>query len=308
MVSSLLPALANLLLLLFLPPLFTGIIVKVKSVIGGRKGPPILQPYYDIIKLFRKGSVYSKSTSFVFRIAPMVVCAAILCAGLLIPMAGESPFCFSGDVILFVYFLAMARFFVIASALDTASSFEGMGASREAAFGAFAELSIIVTLITLAVVTKATSLDTIFFSTSDHFIAEPTMLMLAGTFLFVLLAENSRMPVDDPNTHLELTMIHEVMVLDYSGPDLGLILYSSSMKLFIYMVFAVLLISPNAGYGLLAGSAILLLKVAGISVLIGLIESCTARIRLIKIPQVLLGAFVLSVFALIIALFGRGRL
>lgn len=308
MVSDLLPTGLQLLILLITPPFFIGVINRVKSIVAARKGPPIFQLYSDIFKLLKKGATYSRSTSLLFRLAPLGILASILCAGLIFPVVGASPVGFVGDAILFVYLLALARFLTIIAALDTASSFEGMGGSREAIFGAFSELTVFVVLITLAIVTKAISLTEMFGWTADHFITEPTILILTGAFIFILLTENSRMPIDDPNTHLELTMIHEVMILDYSGPDLGIVLYAASMKLFVFMAFAVLLISPNTGYGLWQGALILLAKVMCLSILIGLVEAVTARLRLIKIPQALIAAFVLSLFALIIALFGRGAL
>jgi len=298
----------NLVVLLVMPPLFPGIINRVKSFFAGRRGPSIFQLYFDIIKLLRKGEVYSRSTSLVFRVAPFAVFGAVLVAGNLLPLAGASPVSFYGDVVLFVYLFAFARFFIVVSSLDTASSFEGMGASRETAFGAFAELTVFVAVMTLAVITRAISLSEIFGSNHGRFIAEPSMVILFLAFFFILLTENSRMPVDDPNTHLELTMIHEVMILDHSGPDLAIMLYSSSIKMFIYMAFAVMMIFPNIGNDSLFLLPMLLLKIAVLSVVIGIVESVTARIRLIRIPQFLIASFVLSAFAFLTVLFMRGAL
>lgn len=298
----------NIIMLLFLPPFFVGVINRVKSIFAGRKGPPVFQLYFDLYKLLKKGAVYSKSTSFIFRVAPLVVLASVACAGIFLPMSGTGTLNFYGDIILFVYLFALARFFIIIAALDTGSSFEGMGGSREAVFGAFSELTVFIVIATLAVVSHSFSLGDIFTVNQGHFIAEPSMILLFLAFFFVLLTENSRMPVDDPNTHLELTMIHEVMILDYSGPDLAIMLYASSMKLFVYMAFAVMFIYPNAECGPLVGSLILLLKVMGVAILIGIVESVTARIRLLKVPQFLIASFVLSVFALLTALFVRGNI
>lgn len=295
-------------ILLVTPPFFIGVINRVKSIVAGRKGPPILQLYFDIFKLLKKSAVYSKSTTFLFRLAPVAISTSIFCAGLILPIVNSSPLNFSGDIILFIYLFALARFLTITAALDTASSFEGMGGSREAAFGAFSELSVFTILITLAVINHSLSLNSMFKWSEHTFIAEPSMILLFLSFFFILLTENSRMPIDDPNTHLELTMIHEVMILDYSGPNLGIVLYGASIKLFIFMVFAVLLIYPNPGHSLFVDTGILLLKVLAVSIIIGVIESVTARIRLIKIPQMLIASFVLSLFALLIALFGRGML
>lgn len=290
------------------PPFFIGVINRVKSIFAGRKGPPIFQLYFDIFKLLRKGAVYSKSTTALFRIVPLIILVAIVCASGFVPITGVAPLDFSGDIILFVYMFALARFLMIVSAMDTASSFEGMGASREATFGAFSELTMFTVLITLAIITRSMSLNEIFHWTGSRFLAEPSVVILFLAFFFILLTENSRMPIDDPNTHLELTMVHEVMILDNSGPDLGIILYGASIKLFIFMLFAALLISPNVQYGPWVGSAMLMLKVFGVAVAVGVIESVTARIKFIRIPQMLLGAFVLSLFALLISLYGRGML
>lgn len=298
----------HLLILLIAPPFFAGVINRVKSVFAGRKGPPLFQLYFDIFKLFKKDAVYSRSTSYIFRFAPIIVLASVVCAGAMIPLTGRAPVHFYGDVILFAYLLALSRFFMIIAAMDTASSFEGMGASREATFGAFSELTTFIMLIALAIISRSLSLDRIFTEGSPYLIAKPSIILLFITFFFVLLTENSRMPVDDPNTHLELTMIHEVIILDYSGPDLGIMLYAASLKLFIFMAFAALLISSDAAHGMLAGTALLLLKITILAVVIGVVESVTARVRLIKIPQLLIVSFVLSIFALLVALFMRGML
>ncbi|MBI2342063.1 MAG: NADH-quinone oxidoreductase subunit H [Deltaproteobacteria bacterium] len=291
---------------LAMPPFFIGVINRVKSLFAGRRGPPLLQPYFDIIKLLRKGSVYSKSASFIFKIAPMLILTSVICAGLLMPLTGDSPVGFSGDIILFVYLLALTRFLTILQAMDVGSSFEGMGASREAIFGSFSELTVFAGFVTLGIITRSTSLTDIFHW--GHALKEPATLFLFATFFFILLAENSRMPLDDPNTHLELTMIHEVMILDNSGPGLGIILYASALKMFLFMALTALVLLPNGDLPGLMPAGFLLLKVLGISIMIGVIESIAARIRMIKIPQVLIASFVLTVFALLISLFERGMI
>lgn len=308
MVSNMLAILVQLFVLLILPPFFMGVIVRVKSIIAGRKGPPLLQLYFDIYKSIKKGAIYSKTTSFIFKAAPLVILASVICAGILIPLTGKGVVDFYGSAILFVYLLALSRFFIIISAMDTGSSFEGMGASREAAFGAFAELTTFIVIITLSIISRSMSLKGMFTWNADHFISDPSVILLFAAFFFILLTENSRMPVDDPNTHLELTMIHEVMILDNSGPGLGIMLYAASIKLFIFMVFAVMLIYPFSGGGIWLNTGILLFKVLMLAVVIGVVESISARIRLIKIPQFLIASFVISLFALIVAVFVRGML
>lgn len=295
-----------LLILTGTPPFFLGVIAKTKAFFAGRKGPPLLQAYYDLAKLLRKGAVVSRSASWLLRIAPVAILASLLVAGLLLPIVGEAPLHFEGDLILFVYLLAVGRFFTILAAQDVGSSFEGMGASREAAFGALSELSFFLGLLVLSILHGTVSLNGLFEATSSHLLVAPVIFLLFGTFFFTLLTENSRMPIDDPTTHLELTMIHEVMILDYSGPDLGLILYGASVKLFLFMVFVSQILWPPVGYlGPLAIGA-LLLKVTGVAIGIGVVEAAVARLRLIKIPQLLIANFVVTALALLVMLFGKG--
>lgn len=298
----------HLLILLIAPPFFVGVINRVKSIFAGRKGPSLFQLYFDIIKLFRKNAVYSGTTSMIFRLVPVVVLVSMISSGMMLPMLGVAPFHFYGDIVLFVYFLALARFAMILASFDVGSSFEGMGASREAMFGAFSELTVFAGLAIFVILSRFVSLTDIFHWKHVGLFKEPALVFLFFTFFFVLLTENSRMPVDDPNTHLELTMVHEVMILDHSGPDLGILLYASSIKLFIFMVLTVLIVFPNANMPHLAVVCFLLLKIFVMSIIIGIVESVTARIRLIKVPLMLVSSFVLTVFALLIALIERGSL
>jgi len=303
---SALPFIIHIFILAITPPFFLGIIAKTKAFFAGRKGPPLLQVYYDLIKLFRKGAVYSKTASPLLKVAPVIIVATTFVAGLLLPITGKAPFHFEGDLILFAYLLALARFAIILAALDVGSSFEGMGASREATFGAFSELAFFLGLVVLAVTTNALSLNAIFQWESVHPTLKPVFLLLFFSFFLILLTENSRIPIDDPNTHLELTMIHEVMVLDYSGPDLGLILYSASMKLFLFMALTTSLLWPQPMEWEWISIGTLFLKIAGMAVAIGIVESANARLRLIKIPQFLIANFVVTVFALLVTVFNKG--
>ncbi|MBF0104706.1 MAG: NADH-quinone oxidoreductase subunit H [Deltaproteobacteria bacterium] len=291
-----------------MPPFFVGVINRVKSIIAGRTGPPILQLYHDIFKLIKKNAVYSRSTSCIFRIVPLTSLLIVLCAGMLLPIASPSPISFQGDVILFVYLFALARFLTITAALDTASSFEGMGASREATYGALSEITIFIVLMTLVIIVKSLSLNKMLTHGQNVFVADPSVILLFLAFFFIMLTENSRMPIDDPHTHLELTMIHEVMILDYSGPDLGIILYGASIKLFVFMAFTAMIIFPCSEGPVWAGTGILFLKVLAVSIMTGLVESFTARIKLIRIPQMLIASFVLTLFALLITLFDQRML
>lgn len=294
----------HLLLLMVTPPLFLGVIAKVKAFFAGRKGPPMLQPYYDLIRLFQKGMIWSKSASFIFKFAPVGVLVCILMSGLFIPFIGQAPFRLDGDVILFAYFLATARFLIILAAMDVGSSFEGMGASREATLGAFSELAFFLGLIALVVMTQSFSLSGIFEWEGKHTFWNPAILMLFMAFFVVLLTENARIPIDDPATHLELTMIHEAMILEYSGPNLALMLYGASIKLFIFMALTVSILWPTQEVEPIKAILWFFVKMFGMAVGIGLVESMNARLRLIKIPQLLVANFVITALALMLIVMG----
>src|SRR5674476_909512 len=209
---------------------FAGIIIRIKSIASGRKGPGIFQPVKDVIRLFKKGAVYSKTTSFIFQVAPSIYFASIIMAILVIPFGqNKGIISFDGDFVFFAYVLGTGKFFSIISALDTGSSFEGMGASREALYSMFAEPAFFVLMGSLALLTGHTSFEGIFSTLHLGSYISYALTTLA-TFVLVMLAmiENSRMPIDDPKTHLELTMIHEVMILDNSGFDLGTIMYTTN--------------------------------------------------------------------------------
>jgi formate hydrogenlyase subunit 4 len=293
------------LLALFIPPLLLGVINKTKAAFAGRVGAPYLQPYYDLFKLFRKGSVFSETTTWVFRAGPVVTLAAILMAALLVPLGRhDSPVSFSGDMILFAYLFGLARFFTTIAALDTGSSFEGMGAAREVTFACLAEPTLFFALITLARMSSSLTLSTILTNPSPSaWLADgASMLLLAGALFITLLAENSRIPFDDPNTHLELTMIHEVMVLDHSGPAFGIILYGAALKLFVLGAVFVNVAFPIATGNALADWGIFIAVMLGLAVTIGVVESVMARLRLVRIPQLLVGATILSAFAMLLVL------
>ncbi|MBI2355506.1 MAG: NADH-quinone oxidoreductase subunit H [Deltaproteobacteria bacterium] len=297
--------LIHLVLVILMPPLLFGVINRTKAIFAGRSGPPLLQPYYDLLRLLAKGSVFSRTTTWVFRAGPIVTLAATLVAALLIPLGNHlPPFSFNGDMILFAYLLALGRFFTTAAALDTGSSFEGMGASREVTFSCLAEPVMFIALLTLSRLSGSLSLSGMLTHSSAALwmtSGAALILLVAGLFC-ILLVENCRIPFDDPNTHLELTMIHEVMVLDHSGPAFGMILYGATLKLFILGAFflhvALPLRSPDPWLDWLVFCASMLL----LSVVIGVVESSMARFRLTRVPQMLLAAGVLSAFAMILVL------
>jgi formate hydrogenlyase subunit 4 len=215
---------------------FTGIIIRTKSIITGRKGPGIFQPVKDIIRSFRKGAVYSKTTSFIFQIAPSIYFASVIMAIMVIPFGQyKGLISFEGDFVFFAYVLGTGKFFNIIAALDTGSSFEGMGASREALFSMFAEPAFFILMGSLSLLTGHTSFQEIFASLHfGSYISYILGVLVTAVFVMITLVENSRMPFDDPQTHLELTMVHEVMILDNSGFDLGLILHATNLKFAMY--------------------------------------------------------------------------
>jgi formate hydrogenlyase subunit 4 len=290
---------------LLFPPLLLGVIGKTKAAFAGRVGAPYFQPYYDLIKLFRKGTVFSETTTWVFRAGPLVTLSATLIAVLLIPLGRHAaPLSFSGDLILFAYLFGLARFFTTIAALDTGSSFEGMGAAREVTFACLVEPTLFFALITLARMSKSLSLSTILTHSTPAtwLVAGTSMLLLVGALYITLLAENCRIPFDDPNTHLELTMIHEVMVLDHSGPAFGIILYAAALKLFVLGAVFVNVALPIATGNALVDWAIFLVVMLVLAVSIGIVESVMARLRLVRIPQLLVGATILSAFAMLLEL------
>jgi formate hydrogenlyase subunit 4 len=282
-----------------------GIINRVKAVVAGRRGPPLLQPYRDVLKSLRRGAVYGDVTSVLVRLGPVVNLGTLIAALLLIPLAGApAAIAFPGDLIVLVGLLALGRFATVLAALDTGSSFEGMGASREVHFAALAEPALLLALATLTRVTGGTSLSTIYdaigIAAWAH--ALPTLALVAMTFLVLELVENSRMPVDDPTTHLELTMIHEVMVLDHSGPDFAFIQYGAALKLWILGALFVGLAVPVRGGGLWLDTGAALLGMAALAIIIGIVESAMARYRLVHVPQFIVGAATLSAVGFIILL------
>lgn len=292
----------HLFLVLLLPPLLLGIIQKTKACFAGRSGPPLLQPYYDLAKLFRKGMVFSQTTTWVFRAGPVVGLATALAAAMLVPLGHHAaPISFSGDMILFAYLLALGRFFTAAAALDTGSPFEGMGAAREVTFSCLSEPALFFGLIVLAKLSGSLSLSGMLGGAvlGDWGSAAGPLMLVVASWFIVLLAENCRIPFDDPNTHLELTMIHEVMVLDHSGPALGMILYGAAVKL---LATGALLV--GVAFPLKAGNewldwTLFLVLMALLAILIGVVESTVARLRLVSIPKLLVTASLLSAFAVI---------
>lgn len=291
---------------LLIAPLLPAIIQKVKASFAGKQGPPLLINYYTMLKLFKKGSVYSTSTSFVFKLGPVVGFCTSLMMLLFFPLAGIEPiFSFHGDVLILFYLMGLGRFFTILAALDTASPFEGMGAAREAFFSTLAEATVFCILILFFRLTGSMSFAE-FFSGNNSLglFGEygPLLILVVVALYIVMLTENSRVPVDDPATHLELTMIHEVMILDHSGPDLALIEMGAWFKLLFYSAFLSMLILPFHSGDILVNGMLFWAVVVFVYITIGIVESITARYKMPLVPKFILTSFVLVFFASILTM------
>lgn len=297
-------------LALLLAPLLPGIINRVKAKVAGRRGKPLFQLYYDLGKLLRKDEVISTSSTWIFNLGPAIALGATLCALFLLPVGGAaSPFRFEGDFMAAAYLLGLGRFCLILGAQDTASPFEGMGASREATYAALAEPVLFLCFLCLmgcatSIHLPATlSLSTLFggMTTGAWTAGRPELVLIPLVIFLLLLVENCRIPVDDPNTHLELTMIHEAMILDHSGPNLAYILYGAALKLWIFAALLAGLLVPALDNPLLE-SALHVLVILLTAVLVGIVESVMARLPMIRIPSLLGGAGALAALAMILTL------
>lgn len=296
----------SLLLALVLAPLFPGVILKTKALFAGKQGPPLLIKYFTLAKLLRKGSVYSTTTSVVFRLGPVISCATAALVLAFMPFAGTKPLiAFGGDTIVVLYLLGLGRFFTVLAALDTGSPFEGMGAAREVFFSTLAELATLVMLVVFFRLNGSCSLAGYFTGPQPITLlgAHGALLVLVIVSLFmIMLAENSRVPVDDPATHLELTMIHEVMILDHSGPDLALIELGAFYKLLFYATMIANLLKPFTSTQPLANLLFYFGVLMLISVVIGVVESITARLKMPMVPKYLLTSAALAFLAVVLTM------
>ena len=284
---------------------FTGLIIRTKSIVSGRKGPGIFQPVKNVWVLLNKGIVYSGISGPITRMAPVVVLASIVVASLMVPVAGFKPLIsFNGDFILFAYLLALSRFMMIIAAFDTGSSFEGMGASREALYGMLLEPAIFVLIAGLVVLTGKFSMSALFslpVDTGNNLIYGIIISYIIGN---ITLVENSRVPVDDPKTHLELTMIHEVMVLDTSGFNLALIQLTSFLK---FAVFGGLIASTIIPGDLPAAWRLILFFVvqALFGIIIGMVESFRTRFKMNRNQQYILTVTLISMIFFVVIFFSK---
>jgi formate hydrogenlyase subunit 4 len=288
-------------------PLLVGIINKQKARLTGRLGAPVWQPYYDLFRISRKETIYAVTASFISRLAPVVSFSAILIAGFMLPIGYMRPLLsFSGDIIVFAYLLGLARFFQILGAMDIGSSFEGMGAAREATFAIFAEPIYFFTIGSLAFVSGYTSMYEVYLSIHlDNPSSLVFIIVSSISAFFLMVTECSRMPIDDPTTHLELTMIHEVMILDNSGIDLFLYQYSSYAKIMIYGIYEVLFFNPFSLHNQWLGFSLFVILLLLLSTIIAWVETMIARLKIKSIPQYLLFASAIGILNLLIYTFVR---
>ena len=292
-------------IVMVIAPAVLGVASRTRALLTRRRGAPMLQLYYDLAKLLRRGSVFSDTTTRVFRIAPAGLLAATCMAATIVPLDGRGALIrFPGDVVALAYALALGRFFLVLAALDTGSSFEGMGASREVTVASVVELGLFLSFGTLAALTQSTSLSGMLGAplAAAWPGGSPAIVMTAVGLFALMLAECARVPVDDPATHLELTMIHEVMILDHSGPDLALILYAAALELSIIGAIVVTLLVPRGNMPVIVSLAALGAGLIVIGVAIGVIEAALARLRLPKIPLYLASASSLALFGLVLVL------
>jgi len=292
-------------LVLGLAPLVTGFIRKVKALLQSRRGPPILQPYYDLQKLFRKSSVVSSDASWISAITPYVCMSAMVVAALLVPVFITASFGSLGDLIVVVYLFATARFFMALAALDAGSTFGGMGSSREMMISSIIEPAILLSIFSAALITGTTDLAGIsqVLVVGGYDLVRPTLFLAFAAFFIATLAENARIPFDNPATHLELTMIHEAMLLEYSGKKLALMEMASMTKIMLFIAIAWSAFFP---FGMATELSILpiaigliafLVKLLLFALAIALIESSMSKMRLFRLPNLLTGSFILAFLA-----------
>lgn len=293
-------------LLLALAPGLNGLIKRMKAVLQGRHGPPLLQPYFDLVKLLRKDAVVSEHATAVFRWAPAVYAGCFATAALLVPVLwSRAPLAGWGDAIALVGLFALARFALALAGLDTGSSFGGMGSSREVAVAALAEPALLLVLFAVAWRTGGTDLS----GATEYLVSQgvaavaPSQLLALAALVIVVIAETGRVPADNPDTHLELTMIHEGMLLEYSGRPLGILIWASLLKQIVLFSLVAALFFP---FGVAATPSeipaavgALLLKLVALAFVMSVVESSSAKLRILRVPELLGAASALAVLALV---------
>ena len=304
----------QLLIMALAAPLLVGSVRKLKARLQGRRGAGVFQPYRDLRKLLHKEAVISENTSWIFRFTPYLVAAVMLLTSLVVPMlTTNTPLGFTGNIILLMYLLLLGTFFLALAGLDAGSVFGGMGSSREMIIAALAEPTVMVAIFAIALRVGSTSLDEIVRRGADDslLLLNPGHLLAFVAFLIVALAETGRLPVDNPATHLELTMIHEAMILEYSGRHLALIEWAAGMKLFLFLTLLSNLFFPWGvartfePLPVAIALAALILKVGVLAAAVAIFETSIAKLRLFRVPELLSGSFTLALLAVISFFFVR---
>ena len=304
---TILYVLFNILAFAFLAPLVQGVIKKTKAYLQMRQGPPVMQMYADLKKYWQKETIVSKNASVIFLLAPYIVFTVIVVIALLIPsFNGEAPLASWGDFILVLYLFAFARFFLALAGIDAGSPFGGMGSSREMMFSSLVEPAFFATLLGLALRTHSMNLATISYGLSKFGleVLSPAHIFALAAALIVLVAETGRIPVDNPDTHLELTMVHEAMILEYSGKELALMHWSATIKQLILLSLVANLFFPwgiafTGFVGFIVGGVLFLVKVFALALLLALIETALVKFRIFKVPDLLAMAFLLAILAIL---------
>jgi formate hydrogenlyase subunit 4 len=292
------------LIIVFLSPLVTGVIKKLKAYMQGRVGPGVFQTYYDLLRLFKKDMVVSTVTSWIFKATPYVVFSATVAAAMIVPVISTAPAGgMMGDVIALIYLFALARFFMALAGLDAGTAFGGEGSSREMTVAILVEPMMMLALFTAAIAAGSTNIARIAGAQGAAY--SPSHLLALSAFIVAIIAETGRVPVDNPDTHLELTMIHEGMVLEYSGKYLALMEWAHSMKQMILFTLAadiflpLGMMHPDGGAGFVTAIGAYALKMSGMALLMALVESTRAKVRFFQLPSILGGAFVLAFLSLV---------
>ena len=292
------------LIIVFFSPLVNGVIKKLKANMQGRKGPGVLQAYYDLMRLFKKDMVVSNVTSWVFKATPYIVFIATITAAVIVPVVTvRSAYGMMGDVIALIYIFALARFFMALAGLDAGTAFGGEGSSREMTVAILVEPMMMLALFTAAIAAGSTNIAAIAGMRIGMY--SPSHLLALAAFMVAIVAETGRVPVDNPDTHLELTMIHEGMVLEYSGRYLALMEWAHYIKQMVLFTLAMDIFFPfgimqDAGVaGLVFSLGIYAVKMFGMSVLMAAVESTRAKVRFFQLPSILGGAFVLAFLSLV---------
>ena len=301
--SEILFSLIQLSVILVLAPLTGGIIKKAKALSQKRKGAPVIQMYFDLWKLIGKETVVSETASWIYKATPYIVFATSATGALLVPVTTRLPSALSGDILLLIYLLALGRFFMCLSGLDTGSTFGGMGSSREVMISALIEPSILVLVFTVGLVSGTTAIDQMIFSMTNigNPLFHPVFILCFLAMIIIILAETSGIPVDDPATHLELTMVHEAMLLEYSGRHLALMEYGAAIKQLIFITLLVNLFLPvdqlipfTGAAAVLISLAFYVLRVIFAALLIAVVEISTVKFRFFSIPNLAALSFILS--------------